>query len=110
MLATCDEYALSLLDAARALNLRVPEGLSIVGFNNQPGSARTDPPLTTVSVPRCELAKSAVELLLEAAETPRVPPRVRILETHLIIRKTTAPPGAVSAGTKNSASTLADHS
>jgi len=98
IVAGCDEFALSLIDAARSLNLRVPEDLSIIGFDNQPGSDRTSPPLTTVSVPRRELARSAVELLLQAARTSRVPPQTRILETHFIIRETTAPPPAARAG------------
>jgi len=92
VLAVCDEFALSLLDAAYALGLRVPEDLSIVGFDNQPESAKADPPLTTVSVPRRELAKNAISLLLEAAKRPRVAPRTSILRTHLIIRATTASP------------------
>jgi len=96
--AMCDEYAMSLLQAAHALDLRVPEDLSIVGFDNLPASRETDPPLTTVSIPRRELAVHAVELLLEAARTPRVSSRMHILDTHLMIRETTAPPPTEHAG------------
>jgi len=98
VLASCDEFALLLIEAARVLNLRVPDDLSVVGFDNQPEALQCDPPLTTVSVPRRELAESAVALLLEATENRRVPRRTRILETHLIIRETTAPPQPERAG------------
>lgn len=98
VLAGCDEIARSLLDAARTLGLRVPEDLSIIGFDNQPTSQYTHPPLTTVSVPRRELARSAVALLLDAAEKPDAVPETRILDTHLIIRGTTAPPSQPGGG------------
>jgi len=107
VLAGCDEIARSLLKAARALNIRVPEDLSVVGFNNQPDSDKTAPPLTTISIPRRELAGSAVALLMEAVKQPRVPPRTRILETHLIIRETTAPPPAERAGNSGKLSSRA---
>ena len=93
MLAGNDTAAMGALDAARELGLRVPEDLSVVGFNNQPETEQTDPPLTTVSVPRRELAKGAVELLLEAVEEGNGACRTCILDCHLIVRGSAAPPG-----------------
>lgn len=85
-----DTLALALLDAALALRIRVPEELSVVGMDNRAEAETSAPPLTTVSIPRRELAKGAVKLLLAAVEGGR-PPGQRVLEYHLIVRKSTAP-------------------
>jgi LacI family transcriptional regulator len=64
VLAANDYSAFAVLDAAASLGLRVPDDLSVVGFDNIPESALTEPPLTTVSQPVQELGVVAVQLLL----------------------------------------------
>lgn len=86
-----DNTALGVIQVARARQLRVPEDLSVIGFNDQPGVEKSAPPLTTVSVPRRQLAHSAVEMLLEMARGQCKFER-RVLECHLIVRESTAPP------------------
>ena len=89
VLTTDDATAIAVLQAARSLGIRVPEDLSIVGFNNESETEQTDPPLTTVSNPRRTLARTAVEMLLAVAgeydsfET-------RVLDCHLVVRESTA--------------------
>ena len=96
VMASNDNIALGVLQAARAMDLRVPEDLSVVGLNDQPGVEQADPPLTTISIPRRQLARDAVEMLFEVAERQGGFEQ-RVLECHLIVRKSTAPPAAPPA-------------
>jgi len=92
MLARTDAVAIGLLRAAQSLGIRVPEDLSVVGFNDQYEAESAEPPLTTVAVPRLQLGRVAVETLLEVAEEPPEEPVTRVIECHLVERGTTAPP------------------
>ena len=62
--AANDLSALGTLDVARELGLSVPEDLSVIGFDNVPESALTEPPLTTVAQPMQEMGSEAVRLLV----------------------------------------------
>jgi DNA-binding LacI/PurR family transcriptional regulator len=79
--------------AARERGLRIPEDLSVVGFDDLPFAQVFDPPLTTVAIDPEELGASAFEVLadLMAGETP---PASRTLPVELILRRSTAPPPA----------------
>nr|HRU05082.1 substrate-binding domain-containing protein [Candidatus Brocadiia bacterium] len=68
IMAQNDAMALALLEEARVLGIRVPEDLSMVGFNGLPETETSDPPLTTVRQPRRSHAQAAIQLLTEAAE------------------------------------------
>jgi DNA-binding LacI/PurR family transcriptional regulator len=78
-----DSVALGVLRAARTLGIRVPEDLSVTGFNDQTEAARSVPPLTTVAVPRVQLGRVAVEILLAGSAGK---PVTRVLECHLVER------------------------
>jgi GntR family transcriptional regulator, arabinose operon transcriptional repressor len=67
IMAETDAMALGALEAAKRLGIRVPEELSIIGFNNQPESAESDPPLTTMDHRKRVLGKRVVEMLIAAA-------------------------------------------
>ena len=86
-----DLQAMGVLEAARVLHLRVPDGLSVVGFDDLPLARWTSPPLTTVRQPLAEMATTAVGLLL--AQEPGERPEARSIElaTTLVPRETTAP-------------------
>jgi DNA-binding LacI/PurR family transcriptional regulator len=88
ILAMGDIFALAAIDAAAALGLRVPDDLSVVGFDDIPLASQVTPPLTTVRQPLVEKGRIAAELLLgrRRSEAPIV------LPTELIVRGTTAPP------------------
>lgn len=87
-----DGVAFAVIRAARALGLRVPEDLSVIGYNDLPEAARWDPPLTTFYGPRRLLARTAVEMAIAAAEGRCEGFQARVLRGHLVIRRSAAPP------------------
>lgn len=90
--AANDVSAIAAIDVARACGLRVPEDLSVVGFDNVPESMMTVPPLTTVEQPIREMGHRAVSLLLDLING-REPELTHVtLETRLLVRASTAPP------------------
>ncbi len=69
--AGSDLQAIGVLRAARQLGLRVPEDLSVIGYDNLPVAGWTDPPLTTVNQPLRDMAGTATQMLLELARGGR---------------------------------------
>ncbi|MFI5916722.1 LacI family DNA-binding transcriptional regulator [Dactylosporangium sp. NPDC051541] len=87
-----DLQALGVYEAARRAGLRVPEDLSVVGFDDVEVARWCGPPLTTVRQPFSGMGRAAAEMVLRlAAGQPVEPPRVE-LATSLVIRESTAPP------------------
>lgn len=86
-----DVVALGAIGALREAGLRVPEEVSVVGFDDIPLVAYFDPPLTTVRVPAYELGQAAGRALLERIDAPAASSRT-LLPTELIVRASTAPP------------------
>lgn len=82
-----DRQALTLLEACRSRAVRVPEDLSIVGFDGVPETATTTPPLTTVAQDTRGKGRLAAEMALS-----ELPPRQVILPVELVVRSSTAPP------------------
>ncbi len=78
--------------AARDQNLRVPEDLTVAGFNDTPDAAALHPPLTTVRVFTEELGRQAGELLFQQIGKPDVLTRSVVLPTQLIRRESCASP------------------
>jgi DNA-binding LacI/PurR family transcriptional regulator len=64
ILAMSDTVALMAIDILKSRGLRVPEDVSIVGFDGVPEAARSTPPLTTIAQPIAELGRRAVEIIL----------------------------------------------
>ncbi len=91
VLAMSDAMAIGVLRAARELGLRVPEDLSVVGFDDIDIAQHTNPPLTTVHQPIRQKGESAVRLLLSVVERRDPHPQQLRLETRLIIRGSTGP-------------------
>ena len=88
ILTTADQLAFGAILAARERGLRVPEDLSVAGFDDIPEAARSDPPLTTVRQPLREKGTIAARLLLDGWEGP---PPTKILPTELVVRDSTGP-------------------
>ncbi|MEU8050654.1 LacI family DNA-binding transcriptional regulator [Micromonospora haikouensis] len=89
-----DQQALGVYQAARERGLRIPADLSVVGFDDLPLAALTDPPLTTVHQPLVEMAATATELALALGRGERSA-QVRLeLATTLTVRQSTAPPAS----------------
>ncbi|GAA4210384.1 LacI family DNA-binding transcriptional regulator [Streptosporangium oxazolinicum] len=89
----CDDIALGVLEAARARGVRVPEDLSIVGFDDTQVARMASPPLTTVRQPLREMGGVAVRTALRLAAGERVDSHHVELATELVVRGSTAPPG-----------------
>ncbi len=68
MFCASDSLAAGALDALHELQLRIPEDISVVGFDNRYFSSHQRPPLTTVALPLDEMGLRAGELLLKAIE------------------------------------------
>ena len=85
-----DEMAIGALGAARRHTLRVPEDLSIVGFDDVRYAAHTNPPLTTIAQPMQRIGEHAVRLLLDLLNGKPVPLSVT-LPHRLVVRASTAP-------------------
>lgn len=69
--ATNDDMALGVLTLAHRRGLRLPEQLSVVGFDDTPGSMTTWPPLTTVRQPLDDMGRAVVDALVEGlADAP----------------------------------------
>jgi len=86
-----DAMAIGVLRAAREMGLRVPEDVSVVGFDDIDISQHTNPPLTTVHQPIRQKGESAVRLLLSVVERRDQRPEHIRLETRLIVRGSTGP-------------------
>jgi LacI family transcriptional regulator len=85
-----DVIALGAMGAVRAIGLRIPADISMVGFDDIPLAAHFDPPLTTVSVPAYALGKTAGDLLLALIRGEPVAQRT-LLETELKVRESVGP-------------------
>ncbi|CAN7644096.1 substrate-binding domain-containing protein [Pararhizobium sp. LjRoot235] len=85
-----DALAIGALIEARVLSLRVPDELSITGFDDAAMAEQTDPPLTTMRVDNAEIGRQAADYLL-ACLSGKIPARPAPLESHLILRASTGP-------------------
>jgi LacI family transcriptional regulator len=92
--AGSDETALGVIEAARSRGLRVPEDLSIVGFDDTSVARFASPPLTTVRQPLREMGAAAVRRALRLAAGEKVDSYHVELATELVVRHSTAPPAA----------------
>lgn len=89
-----DLMAVGILRAAREMGYRVPADLSVAGFDDVRLASFASPALTTVAQPKYDMGVLATELLLGRMEDHDRPPRHRLLETRLIVRRSTAPVAA----------------
>ena len=85
-----DIMALGALSWAKRQGLRIPEDLSIIGFDNISLAEFCDPPLTTVSQPRFDIGREAMLLLLNQLSGQFVDSGSRLLDCELIVRGSTS--------------------
>eukprot|EP01137_Pigoraptor_chileana_P029453 Opistho-2@14719 len=85
-----DLMAIGALRAAHESGVRVPDELSIVGFDDIEQSAYTSPPLTTVAQPKERIGALAVDMLLERMGGKRRDARKVVLQPELRVRASTA--------------------
>ncbi|NDL60539.1 LacI family DNA-binding transcriptional regulator [Phytoactinopolyspora mesophila] len=88
--AANDLSAIRTMEIARELGLRVPEDISVIGFDNVPESAMSDPPLTTVAQPIHEMGAQALGMVIDLINGVSREPHVR-LPTNLVTRASCRP-------------------
>ena len=86
-----------MLEAVRALGMRVPDDLSVVGYDDIPLAKWVSPRLTTIRQPLKRMAEEATRLVLQMAEAPLDNVPRMDLATSLIVRESTAPPRRLSS-------------
>lgn len=84
--AASDTMAVGALRALRENGIRAPEDVAVVGFDDMPFAARSEPPLTTVRQPVYRTGVAAAEILIDLIENPDSAPRRIVLPTELVIR------------------------
>jgi LacI family transcriptional regulator len=90
--ASNDIMAMGVMDAVRNRGLRIPDDISVVGFDNIPQSALVYPPLTTVQQPLEHMGRVATQMLLGILGEPEKDIRRIELPTELIVRSSTSSP------------------
>lgn len=91
--AANDESAFGAMDAAKDHGLRIPNDLSIVGFDDVPAAAVVHPALTTVRHPFLDIGATAVRLLQEAQQGGGASGQRVELMSELVVRHSTGPVG-----------------
>lgn len=81
-----DTMAVGAYKAIGEFGLRIPEDISVIGFDNIQSSQHMSPPLTTVNVSLTEAAKYCVELVVRSIEDNKLYAEERVINTHLIKR------------------------
>lgn len=100
IIAANDLMAMGAMRELRKAGLRVPDDISVVGFDDILFSALTDPPLTTLALPREEIGRAAVEALLQIFKTDDRLGREYKITPKLIVRESTGTVAAPSARKK----------
>ena len=90
--ASSDVMAMGVMDAVRNCNLRIPDDISVVGFDNIHQSAMVFPPLTTVQQPLEQMGQVATQMLLGILKSPKKDVGRIELPTELIVRNSTSAP------------------
>ena len=90
--ALIDEIAIGALNALVGAGIKVPEEISLVGFDNITLASVVFPALTTVAQPTVQMAETAGAILMRALEDRSEQVEQIVLETKLVVRDSTAPP------------------
>jgi DNA-binding LacI/PurR family transcriptional regulator len=86
-----DELAIALIAALREQRLRVPEDVSVIGFDDHPMAAHSSPPLTTLHQPRGEVGAAGYSVLSTLIANRAAKVEVPKFEAELVIRQSTGP-------------------
>ena len=89
---TNDIITYGCIKAFREFNIRIPEDLSIIGFDNLPMSATMDPPLTTIDVSKRKIGQLAISVLDDQIRSSERQPAIKILVgANLVVRNSVNP-------------------
>lgn len=92
--AACDEIALGIMEEARRRSIRVPEDLSLIGFDDTFLARQATPPLTTIAQPLLEMGRLATRSMSQIMNDEVLVTRHIELATHLVVRDSTAAPAS----------------
>jgi LacI family transcriptional regulator len=106
--AASDEIALGVMEEARRRSIRIPQDLSVVGFDDTFLASRSAPPLTTVAQPLLEMGRVATRSLAQMITNDVVGTRHIELATRLVIRNSTAPPSQSASSSTSHPHSVAD--
>lgn len=90
LIANNDSIALGAIKALRETGIRIPEDVSVIGFDNIPLSGMTEPPLSTMEVPCKEMGIWAARLLCDCIQYPFSASVKMQISTRLLLRKSMA--------------------
>jgi DNA-binding LacI/PurR family transcriptional regulator len=100
--ATTDWMAVGAMEAVREEGLRIPEDISIIGLDDVIVGAHISPPLTTIAIPKHQLAKEATELLLQQIDRKSDQVSSFLIPPSLLVRRSTAVPSSAKLGDESS--------
>ena len=84
--ALADYLSIGLIKALKEMGYKIPEDISVVGFNNEIVSQFSEPPLTSVKQPKKLMGKTAMDLLLDIVEGKKIKEKNIVLPTEIIER------------------------
>ena len=85
-----DVVAIGAMAAIRERNIRIPEDIALVGFDDVPLARFLDPPLTTIRLPAAEMARLASKLVIQLIQGKQPENSQILLETELIVRESSS--------------------
>ena len=91
IICASDVLALGAIRAARRARLRVPDDVSVVGYDDSPFMSCTEPPLTTIRQPIEAMGQAVVRLLVREVAGDAVPADELLFEPELVVRGSTGP-------------------
>jgi len=86
-----DRIARGATHALYQAGFKVPEDISIIGYDDIPEAEFADPPLTTIQQPMAEVGQAATRFLIQMIEDPAITPKQVLFDTTLVIRSSCAP-------------------
>ena len=81
--------AIGAIHALREAGKRVPQDVSVIGFDDMPLASYFDPPLTTIQQDTFRMGREAASLLIKAIERPEEVCQKVLIEAELIVRQST---------------------
>lgn len=90
VMAVSDTIASGIISQCHRLGVKVPDELSVVGYNDEPLAKHTTPALTTVGLPLAEIGKTAADLLIQRLSQPDLPWQKPLFDFKLIVRESAA--------------------
>lgn len=88
-MAANDSIAINLINALNTMNVKIPDEVKIIGYDNIPDSKRTEPPLTSVNVNKMAIGRRIVSLLFERLANPSQSNQIIHITSNIVSRSST---------------------